>query len=121
VKGGKKPTNKYNYNDIDDPFVNNNNSYVEDDSFTPDVLKKMDSLIPVIGEPCCKKIFSKNWNLREEGLKWLEDQVKRPKEIKYKDVALMWMAVFGAINFTINDKITQVGTKNYYIDYRFEI
>jgi len=43
--------------------------------------KLADPLIPVIGEECAGKIFSKNWQVREEGLKWLEGEVQNPRSI----------------------------------------
>lgn len=70
--------------------------------------KFADPLIPILTLECCKSIFSKNWQLREEGLKWLDQEVRNPKNIKNDDPQLMFTAVMGAIASTLGDKIVQV-------------
>jgi hypothetical protein len=62
-------------------------------------------LINVFGEPPIRKIFSKSWNLREEGIAEIEDQImqsrpKNPTEIFVSSIAV--------VKQTISDKIVGV-------------
>lgn len=45
---------------------------MEAEKLSAESRKLADPLIPVIGEQCAARIFSKNWTIREDGLKWLE-------------------------------------------------
>ena len=40
-------------------------------------MKYAEALIPVFGEEPVKKMFSRPWSLREEGLKECEEQIKK--------------------------------------------
>ena len=40
-------------------------------------MKYADPLIPIFGEETVKKVFSKKWVVREEGLKECEDFIKK--------------------------------------------
>ena len=71
-------------------------------------VKLAQPLIPVFGEPTCQNLFSKTWTNREKGIKHIESQIGKPTDINMKDVPALWNALFGAVNYTINDKIAQV-------------
>ena len=69
-------------------------------------------LIPILGEDICEKIFSKNWNAREEGVTTLEREVRRNTGVlKNDDPGALFTAVMGAVSFTVSDKIIQVSQK----------
>ena len=74
--------------------------------------KFAEPLIPYLGEDICEKIFSKNWNAREEGVTTLEREVRRNTGVlKNDDPGALFTAVMGAISYTIPDKIIQVSQK----------
>lgn len=68
-------------------------------------------MIDYITERCCQQLFSKTWANREEGLKFLESELKRPTQIRSDDQSGLFQAILGAINYTINDKISQVAQR----------
>lgn len=72
----------------------------------------MENFIDILTERCCEQLFSKNWPLREEGLKFLENELNRPTTIKADDSASLFQAIFSVVNFTIGDKITQVSQRS---------
>ena len=59
-------------------------------------------LIQVFGEPVIRKIFSKTWQFREEGLNEIEQSVLG-REIS--DEAKGFVNAIGAIRYTIGDKM----------------
>ena len=40
------------------------------DKLSPEQLKLVENIIDILTEKCCEQLFSKNWTLREEGLKF---------------------------------------------------
>ena len=62
-------------------------------------------LISVFGEPTVRKLFSKTWQFREEGLNEVEQMVM---ERKVPDEAKGFVNAVGAIRYTIGDKMAQV-------------
>lgn len=75
--------------------------------------KFAEPLIPYLGEDICEKIFSKNWNAREEGVTTLEREVRRNTGVlKDDDPGALFTAVMGAISYTVADKIIQVSQKS---------
>lgn len=48
-------------------------------------MKQAEPLIPILTEETCQRLFSKNWTFREEGLKWLENECKKPRNVKFDD------------------------------------
>jgi hypothetical protein len=59
-------------------------------------------LIQVFGEPVIRKIFSKTWQFREEGLNEIEQSILG-REIS--DEAKGFVNAIGAIRYTIGDKM----------------
>jgi hypothetical protein len=47
------------------------------EEISPENMKYAESLIPVFGEEIVKKMFSRPWAVRDEGLKECEDHVKK--------------------------------------------
>ena len=47
------------------------------EEISPENMKYAESLIPVFGEDVVKKMFSKPWAIRDEGLKECEDIIKK--------------------------------------------
>lgn len=75
-------------------------------------MKLVENIIDIITERCCEQLFSKNWTLREEGLKFLENELNRPTLIKAEDPGSLFNAIFAAVHFTIGDKIIQVSQRS---------
>lgn len=61
-------------------------------------------LIHVFGEEICRKIFSKTWNLREEGLAMLEEKMLVQQEFDPS----AFVAAVTIVRHTIGDKIISV-------------
>jgi hypothetical protein len=47
------------------------------EEISPENMKYAEALIPVFGEEVVRKMFSRPWATRDEGLKACEDHVKR--------------------------------------------
>lgn len=74
--------------------------------------KFAEPLIPYLGEEICEKIFSKNWNAREDGIATLEKEVRRDSGLlKTDDPGALFTAILGAVSYTVADKIIQVSQK----------
>ena len=70
-------------------------------------------LVPFLGEDICRKIFSKNWNAREEGMTTLETETTRDSGVlNSQDPGALFAAVMGAVSYTVSDKIIQVSQKS---------
>lgn len=82
------------------------------DKLSPEQLKLVENIIDILTERCCEQLFSKNWTLREEGLKFLESELARPTTIRAEDAATLFQAIFSAVHFTIGDKIIQVSQRS---------
>ena len=81
----------------------------EGEALTLQAQKLADPLIPVLGDELARKIFSKSWNTREEGLKLLENDLNgKPQYINKKSPGAVFVAAMGAVAYTINDKVNQV-------------
>ena len=62
-------------------------------------------LIDVFGEPSIRKIFSRSWNLREEGIGEVEDQIMQGRPTNPNEVFFHGIAI---VKQTIADKIVGV-------------
>eukprot|EP00828_Plagiopyla_frontata_P002915 TRINITY_DN10677_c0_g1_i2.p1 TRINITY_DN10677_c0_g1~~TRINITY_DN10677_c0_g1_i2.p1 ORF type:complete len:384 (-),score=74.94 TRINITY_DN10677_c0_g1_i2:587-1738(-) len=78
------------------------------EELTEDVHAACVPLLGVLGDVCCKKLFSKNWNMRDDGLKWIHEQIKSRRGGLQGSEPDQLVAILGAINFTIGDKISSV-------------
>ncbi|CAD8188747.1 unnamed protein product [Paramecium pentaurelia] len=100
----------------------NNNQYPDDDKqqqqqyttepLTGDSLQKAEPLIPILTEEFCQKIFSKQWGAREDGLKWLEDQIGRPTQVNSQDPSIFFLSSIASINYTLGDKVAAVSIRS---------
>jgi hypothetical protein len=59
-------------------------------------------LIAAFGEPIVRKIFSKTWQFREEGLNDIEAMIQSRR---VSDEAKGFVNAVGAVRFTIGDKM----------------
>jgi len=83
------------------------------EALTAQNAKFAEPLIPVLGEDLGCKLFSKSWNNREDALKVIEQEISgRARYINDGDPGAVFVAVMGAISYTINDKINQVVIKS---------
>ncbi|EAR95577.1 centrosomal protein, putative (macronuclear) [Tetrahymena thermophila SB210] len=108
-KQNKKPW------ELDDAYANGQapesvqqNSVGETEQLSGAAKQQAEPLIPVIGDECAAKIFSKSWQIREEGLKWLEAEAQNPRSINGSDPQALFTAVIGVCSATIADKVAQV-------------
>jgi len=62
-------------------------------------------LIEAFGEPSIRKIFSRAWNLREEGLSEIEEQIMQGRGPSQQEIFFQGMTV---VKQTIVDKIVGV-------------
>lgn len=73
-----------------------------------DLLSVCSPLIGILGEVTCKKLFSKNWNMRDDALKYINESIKSRRQGLPGSESDQLVAVLGAVNFTISDKISTV-------------
>lgn len=74
-----------------------------------DQRKQAGSLIDYLGEETVRKLFSKTWQNREEGLNEVEDQIMNQNNMQ-EDQA--FISGVGAVKITIADKMAGVGQKS---------
>jgi len=70
--------------------------------------KKAEPFIRIFGEETMRKIFSKSWALREQGLKEIEKHVLSKKGGPSGVKDSMLGGTLGVAGFVIGDKIAQV-------------
>jgi len=90
----------------------------EAEELTPQHEKLAEPFLPILGRELCKKIFSKHWNLREEGLKTLIIEVpkdSKSKEINYRDPWEGFVTIMGVVSLTLIDRVNQVSTQAIYL------
>jgi len=86
----------------------------EPEEFTRESQKNAETLIPIIGKEVCKRIFSKFWNMREEGLQTLINELPKASSsqvIDSKDPWMVFNAIMTVISYTIVDRVNQVSNK----------
>lgn len=105
-------SNKQKNDNLDEFPADDRERQQKTDKLHPDTLKLCEGFIDVITERCCEQIFSKNWPQREEGLKFLENELNRPTTIHADDAASLFQAIFAVVNYTIGDKISQVSQRS---------
>ena len=72
---------------------------------TPAMMAIAAPLIELFGEPVIRKIFSRTWNLREQGIAEIEEEILRG----YKsDITETFLGAVSIVRHTINDKIIGV-------------
>jgi|LauGreDrversion4_2_1035121.scaffolds.fasta_scaffold100830_1 hypothetical protein len=72
---------------------------------TPAMMAIAAPLIELFGEPVIRKIFSRTWNLREQGLAEIEEEILRGYKSEITDIFLGAVSI---VKHTINDKIIGV-------------
>ena len=93
--------------------INYNEPTYEAEKLSAENAKFAEPLIPYLGEDLCQKIFSKNWNAREEGMSTLENETRRDTGVlNGDDPGALFTAIMGAISYTVADKIIQVNQKS---------
>ena len=94
------------------PAIENQQKNI-DAPITEDAHRFADPLIPFLNEEICKKLFSKNWALREEALKIIGTELHNPETtiLNMNDPNALYVAILGAISFTITDNINQVSQR----------
>ena len=101
ITGGGAGNQMTEYPD-DDP----RNQGMAAEELSGDNRKAAQPLIDMFGEDVVKKLFSRTWQLKEEGLGEIEDEVLNNQR-KYNREDAFVNAV-GAVRFTIGDKMAQV-------------
>ena len=66
---------------------------------------KADALLPTLGEDIVRRLFSKTWQFREDGLRKIEKELLGGSLFQSVDNATVFSVVLGAIRHTISDKV----------------
>lgn len=66
-------------------------------------------LIDVFGEPLMRKVFSKTWTLREQGITEVEEEILRGR---HPNQAEIFIGAVGVVRATIGDKIVSVASRS---------
>jgi len=83
----------------------NEDEEVNGEPIAPAMMAIAVPLIEVFGEPVIRKIFSRTWNLREQGLGEIEEEIMRGYKSDLQDV---FVAVVTIVKQSISDKIIGV-------------
>ena len=105
---------KKNNNTIDQEEFQQGNLPSEAENISPEYQRMAEPVITIIGEELSKKVFSKHWNLREEALKQLLNELPKgsqSKIINHTEFSNTFLAILNIISFTIIDRITQISSK----------
>jgi len=90
------------YPDGEDPGQNQSQAI---EQLTADTRKNSQLLIDTFGEMLVRKLFSKTWQLRDEALADIEDEVINQNKHRADEA---FVSSIGAVNFTISDKMAGV-------------
>ncbi|CAG9321572.1 unnamed protein product [Blepharisma stoltei] len=77
--------------------------------------KFADPLLPILGEDLCRRIFSKAWQFREDGLGIIQNEVSQGSSSQIfggSDNSNIYSGVLGAVRYTVGDKVAQVSLKS---------
>lgn len=83
----------------------NEDEEINGEAIAPAMMAIAQPLIEVFGEPVIRKIFSRTWNLREQGLGEIEEDIMRGYKTNISDT---FMAAVSIVKSTIGDKIIGV-------------
>ena len=75
------------------------------DDIAPENMKYAEPLIPIFGDEMVKKIFSKSWPTRDEGLKLCEDFIKENLNQNNQMKIGIFQAALTASGHAMDDKI----------------
>ena len=112
VLHGKAPGQIYEEDDDDGVPKGSSNS---PEPLGPQQNKFAEPFIHILGEDICKRIFSKTWNFREEGLGQMQSELTRGSSSELFgefDPSDIYTGVLGAVKYTSGDKIAQVSLKS---------
>eukprot|EP00359_Climacostomum_virens_P001925 CAMPEP_0204900574 /NCGR_PEP_ID=MMETSP1397-20131031/2553_1 /ASSEMBLY_ACC=CAM_ASM_000891 /TAXON_ID=49980 /ORGANISM="Climacostomum Climacostomum virens, Strain Stock W-24" /LENGTH=780 /DNA_ID=CAMNT_0052068743 /DNA_START=85 /DNA_END=2424 /DNA_ORIENTATION=+ len=76
--------------------------------------KYADSLMGILGEDICRRIFSKTWQFREDGLQQIDSELQKGTSSEIfggRDNVSVFTAIQGAIKYTIGDNVAQVSLR----------
>lgn len=83
----------------------NEDEEINGEAIAPAMMEVAQPLIEIFGEPVIRKIFSRTWNLREQGLGEIEKDIMRGYKTNISDT---FMAAVSIVKSTIGDKIIGV-------------
>ena len=83
----------------------NEDEEINGEPIAPAMMAIAAPLIDVFGEPVIRKIFSRTWNLREQGLSEIEEEIMRGYKSNLSDT---FMAAITIVKQSISDKIIGV-------------
>jgi centrosomal protein CEP104 len=107
---GKVPRNVYEDEDDNTTKIDNNGP----ESLGVQQSKQSEPFIHILGEDLCKKIFSRTWQFREEGLGEIQNELSKGDSSNLfgeSEVTDVYTGVLGSVRYTIGDKIAQVSLK----------
>lgn len=82
---------------------------MQGEPISPNNMAVAQPLINVFGEPPIRKIFSRTWNLREEGIAEIEDSIMSGRP---NNVTEVFTACIAVVKLTIGDKIVGVAQRS---------
>jgi len=88
---------------------------LEPESLSPEMQKVADPIIPIFGSDIVQRAFSKNWNLREDGLRRAEEEVTMGSSSRLlgsHDETTIFESGLVLVDQTVGDKISQVVIKS---------
>ena len=77
--------------------------------------QQAEPFLHILTEYLCKRIFSRTWQFREEGLDEIQTELKQGEDSQiFQDLhpQQVYFGVLGAIKYTIADKVSQVSIKS---------
>ena len=83
----------------------NEDEEINGEPIAPAMMAIAAPLIDIFGEPVIRKIFSRTWNLREQGLGEIEEEIMRGYKSNLSDT---FMATVTIVKQSISDKIIGV-------------
>lgn len=111
VANGKVGVNIYEDNDDDAPGRGNSSS---PEPLSGQQSKQAEPFLHILTEPIVKRLFSKNWQFREEGLSRIQSELSSSSSSEiFQDLEpwQIYSGTLGGIRYTVGDKVSQVSMK----------
>lgn len=112
VANGKVGANIYEENDDDNQGRGNSSS---PEPLSGQQSKQAEPFLHILSEPIVKRLFSKNWQFREEGLSKIQSELSSGSSssiFQDLDPWEVYTGTLGGVRYTIGDKVSQVSMKS---------
>lgn len=93
----------------EDPFGGKMQNSAKNEKLSEEYIKQLETLITILGEDLVRKLSSRHWTERLEGLQLLNEELKKGQSsMLSQDPVALFVGVMGAIGVALLDPIIQI-------------